>query len=169
MFGLAAVCREKIGNLQLGKFETQSIPMIAVGRCPNSNGLQFYNPENGSLVSSIDYNFNFIPPMGLIFTINIRLVPDLLPNCQRLIDTDQLFRGHAKFKTVYDSRNQVSVRNCVLCHISAHGLKSLVAPTLLKAHHNLDVSDRVIWNAAYNEEYDGLTALPTWEVIMESQ
>jgi hypothetical protein len=31
--------------------------MIAVGRCPHSTGLQFYNPANGTLVSSIDYKF----------------------------------------------------------------------------------------------------------------
>jgi hypothetical protein len=31
--------------------------MIAVGRCPNSNGLQFFNPTNGTFVSSIDYTF----------------------------------------------------------------------------------------------------------------
>ncbi len=29
--------------------------MIVVGRCPTSNGLKFYNPRNGTLVSSIDY------------------------------------------------------------------------------------------------------------------
>jgi hypothetical protein len=31
--------------------------MIAVGCCPNSTGIQFYNPSNGTLVSSIDYTF----------------------------------------------------------------------------------------------------------------
>lgn len=31
--------------------------MIAVGRCPVSYGVQFYNPDNGTLVSSIDYKF----------------------------------------------------------------------------------------------------------------
>jgi hypothetical protein len=31
--------------------------MIAIGRCLNSNGLPFYNPENGTFVSSIDYHF----------------------------------------------------------------------------------------------------------------
>jgi hypothetical protein len=31
--------------------------MIAVGRCPVSNGVQFYNPDNGTFVSSIDYKF----------------------------------------------------------------------------------------------------------------
>jgi hypothetical protein len=57
MFGLAAVRRERVGNSQLGKFEAQSTPMIAVGHCSNSNGLLFYNPENGTFVSSIDYRF----------------------------------------------------------------------------------------------------------------
>jgi hypothetical protein len=57
VFGLAAVCRERVGDTWLGKFDSQSIPIIAVGCCPNSNGLQFYNPVNGTFVSSIDYKF----------------------------------------------------------------------------------------------------------------
>jgi hypothetical protein len=55
MFSLAAVCREHQGDCRIQKFESQSIPMIAVGRCQNSNGLQFYNPAYGTFVSSIDY------------------------------------------------------------------------------------------------------------------
>jgi hypothetical protein len=35
MFGLAAVCCERSGNQHSNKFESQSTPMIAVGRCPN--------------------------------------------------------------------------------------------------------------------------------------
>ncbi|MFN9978782.1 MAG: hypothetical protein ACK53Y_02650, partial [bacterium] len=31
--------------------------MICVGCCPNSDGLLFYNPENGTFISSIDYVF----------------------------------------------------------------------------------------------------------------
>jgi len=31
--------------------------MITLGRCPTSNGLQFYNPQNGTIVSSINYKF----------------------------------------------------------------------------------------------------------------
>jgi len=31
--------------------------MIALGRCPNSSGIQFYNPENCIFVLLIDYNF----------------------------------------------------------------------------------------------------------------
>jgi hypothetical protein len=30
-------------------------------------------------------------------------------------------------------------------------------------------NDQVIWNNAYNEEYDGLASIPTWEVLSESQ
>ncbi|MFN9982834.1 MAG: hypothetical protein ACK53Y_23090, partial [bacterium] len=57
MFGLAAVRRERVGDSKLSKFDAQSIPMIAVGWCQQSNGLQFYNPSNGTFVSSVDYRF----------------------------------------------------------------------------------------------------------------
>ncbi len=97
------------------------------------------------------------------------MLSDFVASCQNLLDTGQLFRGHAKFKNVYDARNQLSLRDCVLRHVSAHGLKSLIPPTSLKAHHKVDPNDQVIWDAAYNEEYDGLESLPTWEVILESQ
>jgi hypothetical protein len=42
-FALAAVRRERKGDETLQIFESQSIPMIVLGRCPTSNGLQFYN------------------------------------------------------------------------------------------------------------------------------
>jgi len=56
-FCLAAVRRERLGNDVLPKFSSQSIPMITLGKCPNSDGLQFFNPENGTIISSIDYKF----------------------------------------------------------------------------------------------------------------
>jgi len=56
-FALAAVRRERVGNEKLGKFDSQSLPMITLGRCPTSNGLLFYNPVNCTFVSSIDYTF----------------------------------------------------------------------------------------------------------------
>jgi hypothetical protein len=90
-------------------------------------------------------------------------------NCQELLDSGQLFRGHAKFRNVYDARNQGNLQTCVLRHISAHGLKSLIAPTSLKSHLNMDPGDKLIWDQAYAEEYDGLTALPSWEVISEEE
>jgi len=243
MFGLAAVKRERQGDSVLGKFKSQSILMIAVGRCPNSTGIQFYNHANGTFVSSIDYRFQnhvtsgahfglryqpgvyiycldesnslfapkypsessvFIhthsPPtmakvIGIptysnpnVYTVTFRdgsiakytdddllslvppshtsvpsllphwvkggcnatiflstmpkprhgilhlstdsqwifqpgktvgdhdgiLLPDLEANCQQLLETGQLFRGHAKFKHVFDTRNQISLQTSVL-------------------------------------------------------
>jgi len=56
-FSLAAVHRECQGDDKLQKFDSQSLPMIANGHCPNSNGLQFYNPVHGTFISSINYTF----------------------------------------------------------------------------------------------------------------
>jgi hypothetical protein len=47
---------------------------------------------------------------------------DLPANCCTLLETSQLFRSHARFKNVYDSCNQIQSHDCVLCHVSAHGL-----------------------------------------------
>jgi len=33
----------------------------------------------------------------------------------------------------------------------------------------LDPEDKLVGDAAYDEEYDGLESLPTWEVISEEQ
>jgi hypothetical protein len=86
-----------------------------------------------------------------------------------LLDTGQFFRGHAKFRRVYNTRNQIQLQDCVLRHVSAHGLTSIIAPTSLKHHLNMTSNDKHIWYAAYDEEFDGLTSLPTWEVITEEQ
>ncbi len=72
-----------------------------------------------------------------------------------------MFHGHKKFKNVYDARTQRGLRDCVIRPVLAHGLHSLVAPTSLKAHQNMDPNDKSIWDAAYDEEYDGLESLPT--------
>ena len=299
-FSLAAVRRERVGDMNITKFDSQSLPMICVGRCPHSNGLQFYNPSNGTFVSSIDYVFingstagarfgyNYQPGMfiykldetttiyqpkfvldsevyvhthspphvakvvGLpsydrpsIYTVqfadgslseysdsdnileakpsstksspnallphwiqngtNVTLflsnmqkpkhgklyqnttlewvfcpgnskdvnngvvLPDLSASIQQLLDSGQIFKGHAKFKRVYSARAQLQLHDCVLRHVSAHGLSSLVAPSSLKSHSKLTLSDKAIWDDAYFEEYDGLSSLPTWEVLSEAQ
>ena len=41
--------------------------MIAVGRCQNSNAIHFYNPANGTFVSSIDYKFQNNVTSGAFF------------------------------------------------------------------------------------------------------
>jgi hypothetical protein len=55
-------------------------------------------------------------------------------NCQELIDTGQLFKGHAKFHNIYATWSQISLQDTVLRHVSAHGLQSLLAPSSLKHH-----------------------------------
>jgi len=72
-------------------------------------------------------------------TSNGIILPDLLANCQMLLDTGQLLKGHAKFQNVYDVCTQLHLCDCP------------------------------IWDAAYYEEYDGLCSLPSWEVINEDQ
>jgi hypothetical protein len=284
----------------LNKFDAQSIFMIAVGRCPNSNGLQFYNPVNGTFVSSIDYKFQsnvtsgskfgyqyqvgtfvyrldestsiFTPRFQLdsevfvnthspphvakiigipsythpdLYTVlfpdgsiaeysdkdnileatpvktldsNPQLLPhwvtdganatlfldqmskprhgklrldssanwvftpgnsmdisqgilldDLVANCQRLLDTGQLFKGHTKFRRVYNVRTQIQLRDAVLRHVSAHDLTSLIAPVFLRSHNEMTETDKQIWDDAYFEEFDGLATLPTWEILTESE
>ncbi len=298
-FTLAAVRQERVGNNVLEKFAPQSIPMIAIGRCPTSNGLQFYNPMNSTFVSSIDYTFQhnvtsgsrfglkyqpgtfiyrldesttiFAPkfpldsnvyvnthspphlatviglptyqnpdtytvrfpdgtiteylgssdiltmaPMPPKANISIlphwikggctatlflndmskpnhgrlyeqeggnwifctgnkyeiskgRLLQDLSATAQQLIDSGQLFRGHTKFTRVYQARQQTQLRTCVLRHVSAHGLQSLITPTSVKQHSSMSSTDKAIWDEAYCEEYDGLSSIPTWEVLSEDQ
>ncbi len=97
------------------------------------------------------------------------VLPDLSAICQELLDTGQLFKGHAKFKNAYDTRKQLSFCECVLCHVSANGFKSLVAPLSLKHQKNMDSGDKLIWDAAYNEEYNGLVSLPMWDIITQEE
>lgn len=122
-------------------------------------------PRHGKLQLGDDNEWYFYPGKSSVGTI----LPDLSASIQQLMDSGQIFRGHAKFKNVYDTRAQLGLHDCVLHHVMAHGLHSLIAPTSLMAHLKMDENDRSIWDAAYNEEYDGLESLPTWEVISEAQ
>jgi hypothetical protein len=97
------------------------------------------------------------------------ILHDLLADCHVLLESGQLFKGHAKFPKVYQAHSQAQLTDCVLRHISAHGLQSLVPPSSLKQHQSMTPSDKEIWDRAYSEEYDGLSLIPTWEVITESQ
>ena len=49
----------------------------------------------------------------------------------------------------------------------AQDLNVMAAPSLLR-HYQLHPQDRKTWDDAYNEEYDGLGKLETWEVITEA-
>ncbi len=97
------------------------------------------------------------------------ILSDLLANCYAFLESGQLFKGHTKFHRVYQARHQAQLHDCILCHISAYGLQSLAPPASLKQHHNLSPADKDIWDAAYSEEFDGLSSIPTWEVLTETQ
>jgi hypothetical protein len=94
---------------------------------------------------------------------------DLKANVQCLLNTGQLFKGHTKFRRVYNAQTQVHLCDSVLRHVSAHGLTSLIAPVSLSCHTKMNDADKNIWDAAYFEEFDGLSSLPTWEILTESQ
>ncbi len=92
-----------------------------------------------------------------------------MANCSQLLETGQLFKGHAKFKNVYDARSQLKLRDCVLCHVSVHGLHSLIPLSSISKIASMVPNDQAIWYASYDEEYDGLANIPTWDVITEEQ
>ncbi len=125
-------------------------------------------PRHGTLHFTDDKKWLF-PPGKTLEDHHGILSPDLEANFQTLSDTGQLFHGHTKFKNVFDTRNQISLQTSVLHHGSAHGLQLLVAPSSLKNHSKIPSTDKAIWDAAYNEEYNGLTSLPSWEVISEDE
>jgi hypothetical protein len=97
------------------------------------------------------------------------VLPSFQGSCQELFDTGQIFKGHVKFRRVYAARSQLKLRDCVLRHVSAHGLSSVLAPSSLKQHQTMSSNDKAIWDAAYEEEFDGLSDLPTWEVLTEAE
>jgi hypothetical protein len=125
-------------------------------------------PRHGKLRLSSENSWIFCSGNQVDLSQGIPL-PDLSADCQYLLDTGQLFRGHSKFHQVYNARAQLQLRDCILRHVSAHGLTSLVAPPSLKSHSKLSSSDKLIWDEAYSEKYDGLSALPTWEVLTEQE
>jgi len=67
LFGLAAVRCECVGDTSSSKFDSQTLPMIVIGKCPLSDGIQFYNPVNGTCVSLIDYCFQHHTMSGTKF------------------------------------------------------------------------------------------------------
>ena len=86
---------------------------------------------------------------------------------QSMVTNKKLFQGWKSMATVISARHVRATSNIMARHVSAATLKVLDAPTLLK-HHKLDPHDRELWDAAYDEEFNGLQQLQTWETISES-
>jgi hypothetical protein len=127
-----------------------------------------FKPWHGKLHLDTDDNWIFCLDVKGDLSKGIKL-PDLYSICQMLLDTGQLFHGHTKFPRVYHARNQVQPHHCVLQYASAHDLTSLLTPSSLKYHINMVPDKKVIWDVAYDEEFDGLSCLSTCQVITEDQ
>jgi hypothetical protein len=125
-------------------------------------------PRHGKLYQNANLEWVFCPGNSTDISTGVPL-PDLSANIQQLLESGQIFKGHAKFKRVYSTRAQVQLCDSELHHVSAHGLSSLVAPSSVKSHSSMTASDKNILDNAYFEEYDGLASLPTWEVLSEDQ
>ena len=61
------------------------------------------------------------------------------------------------------------LRNAICRKISAHTLEIQQAPATLLRHNQLTPHDKILWDAAYAEEYYGLQDFGTWEVISETE
>jgi hypothetical protein len=45
----------------------------------------------------------------------------------------------------------------------------LLPHTSLKSHQSMSPNDKAVWDAAYDEDYDGLESFPIWEIATEQQ
>ena len=98
-----------------------------------------------------------------------------LPNFDTLIESmvenKKIFKGWVRADKVITARRVRATSN-ILAHViiakkvSAANLHSMKAPTLLK-HYQLHPEDKKTWDAAYLDEYKGLTDIDTWEEITE--
>ncbi len=98
------------------------------------------NPRHGKLFYTSQHQWIFCPGKTCDLAKGIELV-NLLANFQHLLDTGQLFCGHKKLERVYQTRNQVQLQDCILHHVSVHGLQSLIAPTSIHKHALLSPHD----------------------------
>jgi deoxyuridine 5'-triphosphate nucleotidohydrolase len=100
-----------------------------------------------------------------------------LPNFPHLVDSmianKKLFKGWINSTRAITARRLRATSN-LLSHliinrkVSAANLHLLEAPTLLK-HYKLHPDDKITWDEAYRQEYEGLMDIDTWEVISEEE
>ena len=105
--------------------------------------------------------------------------PIPLPNfkvlAHSMVTNKKLFQGWKSRKSVLSARVLRAASNVIAYnwklvarHISAKTLDNLQAPTLVR-HRLLTPNDKKLWDAAYDEEYDGLQNLPAWDIISEAE
>ena len=105
---------------------------------------------------------------GTKSTNNSIHLPDFYSNAHDLTKTNQLFEGQPKNKNLSSIIQQRELGQTIAKHVSAANLTTEDVPSLLQ-HRLLNDNDRKIWDSAYAEEYFGLTDLPCWATITESE
>ena len=122
-------------------------------------------PHHGTLLIQ-DNNYYF--RHGTRATHKITLLKHF-PQCDMdLIKSHQIFEGHLRFKNIRNLHIERSLTSAVANHVSASQLMSHEIPTLITQRH-LPTYDKKLWDAAYNEDYDGLQKLPFWHTITEKE
>jgi hypothetical protein len=133
--------------------------MIAIGRCQNSNGLQFYNHVNGSFVSSINYKFQPHTKSGTRFGYKYQAGTFIY----RLDDTNLIFTPK------YNLDSSVLIHT----HSPPHKAKVIGIPsydkpnvyTVVFADGSIEEysdSDNIIEMLPEPKSVDSSTLLPSW-------
>ena len=122
-------------------------------------------PKHGILLQQ-NNNWFFRP--GTKSTNPLVPLPNFKDIAVQMLSQGHIARGHCKFQSLIKLQSSGTLCRIVANHISAANLTSLEVPTLLQ-HHTLSPSDKMTWDSAYAEEYDGLVDLPAWQSITEHE
>ena len=130
-------------------------------------------PKQGFLqLSEGDGDWYFIPGRGKIHD-PIHL-PDFHEKALSMAYNKKIMPGWINATTMTAARNVRITSNIIAHHItakhvSAASLVNSEAPISLLKHSKLHPKDKMIWDRAYAEEYNGLVTLDTWEEISEEE
>ena len=99
----------------------------------------------------------------------LKKLPNFEDTVNQMVTTRQLQKGFHAHKVMVQQQQLYSSRNIVAFHISAKNLLIPTAPSSLKNHSKLPESDKITWNQAYSEEYNGLQELEVFDYISEAE
>ena len=95
-------------------------------------------------------------------------LPNFAQNINSMITNKKLFKGWRNLRLASTARLLRALSNAYCRHVSAEKLSILKAPSLLK-HDQLPEIDKLLWDEAYKEEYEGLQRLGTWKAVTEDE
>jgi len=119
-------------------------------------------PQQGRLKQQSDSTWHFQPGR----TDSHSTIP--IDDMDSAITNMQVIKGYIPLSKLALYRQNHGLHTIVGRHVSAANLHSLDPPTLVK-HTRLQPNDKKIWDAAYNEEYDGLQKNPTWLTLTQDE